>query len=269
MGRVLQLEQREAKDLPTLRDGSFSSVEKLYFSRERVKDSIRPYKSDDTTWTLGPHTLIKLREKKSPKPTPKKSTPKKRAADTAGLDGYDSDGNDLMEGAPPPSIFDNANASQDSDGGTMRERRDGRPVRASTKPQRFDEIQQMQASNSRKKRMKAAASTKDVSGGDAALKKRLKEMRIELKETQAELNASKATCDDLQIQLEEKGQAKSAERKKVRELKVALIRSEAVHKSELEGIKKEHAKKIDALMARIGELEGRKDLEADPSSFLI
>mmetsp|Transcript_33623 Transcript_33623/g.79304 ORF Transcript_33623/g.79304 Transcript_33623/m.79304 type:complete len:921 (+) Transcript_33623:201-2963(+) len=272
MHDVIQLEQAEAKDLPTLRDGSFSSVEKLYFSRERVKGSIRPYKSDDTTWTLGPHTLVKLMEKKTPKLKPKKSTPKKRRATEttllAGLDGYDSDGNDLMEGAPPSSVFDSASGPQDSDGNPMRERLDGRPVRASSKPQRFDEIHES-FSVTRKKRMKTT--TKDDKGGDAALKKKLKDVRMELKETQAELNASKATCDDLQIQLEERGQAKSEERRKLRELRVALNTAEAAHKAELEGIKKDHAAKVEALMARIGELEGRKEVEVeeDSTSFLI
>jgi len=70
--RVHQLERKEAVDLPTLRFGSFSSVENVSFTRERVKDSIRPYKSEFTKWKPGPSTLIKFGEWQCPKPKKKK-----------------------------------------------------------------------------------------------------------------------------------------------------------------------------------------------------
>ena len=272
--RVNELEQEEAKDLPTLRDGSFSSVEKLYFSRDRLRGSIRPYKSENTTWTLGPHTLVKLREERTFKSKKKQIIREKRKASSLeGLDGYDSDGNDLMEGAPPSSIFGDA-ASPEVNGETpMRERFDGRPVRTSMKPQRFDEIHD--APGVPKKRVKSATkvtpattvkpATNDIKGADARWKKNIANIQAQLKETRAELKASKASCNALQMRLEERKLAELSDSRNIRrlrsELRVAEAKASAGAKlgAEYKRIRKEDTAKIEALVIRIGKLEAKKE----------
>lgn len=258
VNRVNLLEQKQAVDLPTLRFGSFSTVEKLFFSRERVKDSIRPYKSELTKWSTGPSTLIKLFESNS-KPK-KKSNPSVRSGKRKGfnlsvLDGYDSDGNDLMEGAPPPSAFEN-NTSEAPDQkeekkGPVRQRRDGRPVRATKEPQRFEEIHEVW--KPRKKRLKV--SDGKGANGDARLKIQIRDTQAELSETQLELNASKATCDDLQMQLEEIEQARTEEMNKICQLQKELHELEAKHTAELQRINEEHSKQLGSLKARLKEFE--------------
>ena len=307
LNRVSELGREETSAIPTLKNGSFSTVEKLFFSRERVKNSIRPFKSDDTTWTNGPDTLIKLGGNPRPKPE-RRGRPKKPTAATGKhelattttttttssfsvLDGYDSDGNDLMTGSPPPpGIFDDAaseefdnaasehrsegfnNAASEGDEQTpMRERLDGRPVRSKIKPQRFDELQTIPTH--RKKRHKAmpgGLKSSDDKGGDPLLKKKLKDTKAELKETQAELNASKATCDDLQMLLEEREQAgteesKTEESKKILQLTNELNKIEEKHNEELQRIRTQQAEKIDAMRVRIRELEARNTTVSEVS----
>ena len=266
INQIKQLNRKESVDIPTLRFGSFSTVEKLHFSRERVRDSIRPYKSELTKWTKGPSTIIKLGEsnpkpKKQPKPSPV-SSGKRKATDSSILDGYDSDGNDLMDGAPPPSVFEN-NISNTNDETPVepeepkipvRQRRDGRPVRATKEPQRFEEIHE--APKSRKKRLKPNDGR--VINGDARLKKQLRDTQAELSEMQLELNASKATCDDLQMQLEEVEQAGVEERNKISQLQNKLHESEAKHKAEMQRIKEDHNKQLEALKVRLREFEDQK-----------
>jgi len=261
------LERKEAVDLPTLRSGSFSTVEKLCFSRERVKDSIRPYKSDLTKWTLGPSTIVKFGRSNAPKP---KNSKKRKSVELAGLDGYDSDGNDLMEGAPPPSAFEN-NASDDirkepqqddSEKVPLPERLDGRPRRATREPVRFEEIHV--TPNTRKKRGKSKEyktdDMKEYKGDDARLKKKLRDTENELSETLLELNASKASCDDLQMQLEELEQAGVEESNKISELKTELNQVEAKHKAEMQKIKEDYEKQTVALRARVSDLKEETEL---------
>jgi hypothetical protein len=259
---VKQLERKQAIDLPTLRFGSFSSVEKLCFSRERVRDSIRPYKSDLTKWTAGPNTLIKLGESKSSKPKKKPIASKKRkATDYSALDGYDSDGNDLMEGAPPSSVFENgasegngqAQDKDDADKAPVNDRLDGRPRRATREPQRFETIPE--APRSRKKRFKNKDKDDNNGGGDARLNKKLREAEAELLDTSLELNASKATCDDLQMQLEEVEQVRVEESTKKSELETELNEAEAKHKAELQRVKEDYVKQIEELKVRLRKLE--------------
>ena len=61
------------------------------------------------------------------------------------------------------------------------------------------------------------------------LKKRLKEVESLLFETQIELNASKVTCDDLQLQLDE--------------MEEQLNESEARHKAELQRLEEDFMKR--------------------------
>jgi len=242
VNRVNELEREHATNLPSLKDGSFSTVQRIGFSRERIQGSIRPCKSNDIVWINGPDTLIKLGGPARPKPKktqPKKTTTaataeKRRLSTTLSvMDGYDSDGNDLMTGKPP------------SEGEEIppRERLDGRPVRSTIKPQRFDEIHDEHSP--RKKRFK----TSGQGNGDASLKKKLEEVQRELEGTYAELNASKATCDDLQMLLEEREQMGSVERKKINELKNELNQTEKKHEAELQRIRVEHAKNVDEMRA--------------------
>lgn len=264
MDRVNLLKQKDAVDLPTLRFGSFSTVESLHFSRERVRDSIRPYKSELTKWTSGPSTLIKLTEPSKPKPKKKPNTTKKRkASDFAGLDGYDSDGNDLMDGAPPSSVFENNPSTGDEQAKDPSEqappRLDGRPRRATKEPTRFEELPEEPKRKWRKgkKSLTKVGNGKGEKDGDARLKKRLKDIEAELFETQLELNASKATCDDLQMQLEEVEHTGTEETSKISELKTVLTEAEKKHEMELQKVKEEHAKQLETLMARLKELEGK------------
>eukprot|EP00535_Pseudo-nitzschia_heimii_P003309 CAMPEP_0197179678 /NCGR_PEP_ID=MMETSP1423-20130617/4543_1 /TAXON_ID=476441 /ORGANISM="Pseudo-nitzschia heimii, Strain UNC1101" /LENGTH=922 /DNA_ID=CAMNT_0042629619 /DNA_START=90 /DNA_END=2858 /DNA_ORIENTATION=+ len=266
MDRVKQLDHSEAIDLPTLRFGSFSTVEKLSFSRERVRDSIRPYKSEFTKWSTGPSTLIKLGgANPKPKKPPKSSTTgsgKRKATDLSVYDGYDSDGNDLMEGAPPSSAFENniSNANdelpdeKEEKTGPVRQRRDGRPVRATKEPQRFEEVPE--PPKSRKKRFKVHDGT--VVNFDAHLKKQLKSTQAELSETQLELNASKATCDDLQMQLEEVEQSAAEERNKISQLENELHESRAKHEAEMQRVRDNFNQQLEALKARLKESEEKK-----------
>merc|ERR1712238_602495 len=242
VNRVNELEREHTTNLPSLKDGSFSTVQRVGFSRERIQGSIRPCKSNDIVWINGPDTLIKLGGPARPKPKktqPKKNTTaataeKRRLSTTLSvMDGCDSDGNDLMTGKPP------------SEGEEIpsRERLDGRPVRSTIKPQRFDEIHDERSP--RKKRFKSSGQ----GNGDASLKKKLEEVQSELEGTYAELNASKATCDDLQMLLEEREQMGSVERKKINKLKNELNQTEKEHEAELERIRVEHAKKVDEMRA--------------------
>lgn len=258
ISRINQLEQKEAIDLPTLRFGTFSTVEKLCFSRERVKDSIRPYKSELTKWTSGPSTLVKLGEWKAPKPKKQPNAAKKRKASDLALDGYDSDGNDLMSGAPPPSVLDAVTNGEtpdqddtqkdDAPKAPVRERLDGRPVRATREPVRFEE---MPEAPKRKKRFKY----KGEIGGDPRFRKKLKDTEAELRETILELNASKATCDDLQMQLEEVEQAGTGESGRISQLQTQLNDAEAKHKAELQRVKDDYEKQMETLRVRLKELE--------------
>ena len=232
---IKQLERKKAIELPTFGFGTFSTVENLIFSRKAVSDSIRPYKSDSTKWINGPSTLISLSDPKAKK-KPKASTSvakKRKAADFSALDGYDSDGNDLMDGAPPPSAFGNS-AEQvpvQEDSVVLPERLDGRPRRATREPQRFEELPEPLKSRRKKFRY-----TKYEKGGDVHLKKKLREIESVLIDTQMELNASKNTCDDLQMQLEE---------------------AEAKHEEELQKVKEDCIKQLEASRARVLELEGK------------
>ena len=256
---VKQLEKKKAIDLPTLRFGTFSTVEKLCFSRERVRDSIRPYKSDLTKWTAGPNTLIKLGEAKIAKPKKKPIAKKRKASEYSALDGYDSDGNDLMTGAPPASVFENGasegNGQDDAENALVHDRLDGRPRRATKEPQRFEEVPE--APKSRKKRFKNNKEKHDNNkgGGDARLKKMLREAEAELLDTTLELNASKATCDDLQVQLEEVEQVRIEESYKISELDTELNEAKAKHKAELQRVKEGYEQQIEELKGRLKEKE--------------
>ena len=176
------------------------------------------------------------------------------------LDGYDSDGNDLMGGAPPPSIFDGngqaldngqSEAQDDTEKQPVRRRLDGRPVRATREPQRFEEIPE---TPKKKKQFKRNAEK----GGDARLKKKLDDAEAALREMQLELHLSKATCDDLQIQLEEVEHAGAGEKNQVIDLKRKLNERELEHKTELERLKEDHAKQLNELKLRLRELEEKK-----------
>ena len=262
---VSELEKKDPIDIPTLRFGSFSGVQNVCFSRERVRESIRPYKSELTKWIPGPSTLIKLGASNSSKPKKKpgdsNSNPNKRkATDMSALDGYDSDGNDLMGGAPPPSIFDGngqaldngqSESQDDTEKQPVRRRLDGRPVRATREPQRFEEIPE---TPKKKKQFKRNAEK----GGDARLKKKLDDAEAALREIQLELHLSKATCDDLQIQLEEVEHAGAGEKNQVIDLKRKLNERELEHKTELERLKEDHAKQLNELKLRLRELEEKK-----------
>jgi hypothetical protein len=254
VGRVKELGREDGAILPTLKDGQFSTVQKVGFRRGE-QGSIRPYTSVDTEWLQGPDSLIKFGAPARPKPKklPKSSTTtakekQKLKTSLSVMDGYDSDGNDLMTGMPPPE-------------GTItspgRERLDGRPVRSSGKPQRFDEIHDIPIP--RKKRLKTSGSQGKGSdnGSDEGLKKKLNEVQMELNETKAELNASKATSDDLQMLLEEREQSGNVERRKLFQLTNELNQTGEKHKAELQRIRTEHEEKVNELRKRVVQLEGR------------
>ena len=257
VGRVKELGREDGSILPTLKDGTFSTVKNVGFRKENVQGSIRSYNSVDTEWLPGPDTLIKFGAPVRPKPKklPKSSTTSAKvkrnlATSLSIMDGYDSEGNDLMTGMPPP------------EGTPGRERLDGRPVRSSGKPQRFDEIHDIPGP--RKKRVKTHDGKGKYSqgkgsdnGSDEGLKKKLHEVQMELNETQTELNASKATSDDLQMLLEEREQSGNVERRKLFQLTNESNQTGEKHKAELQRIRTEHAEKVDELRERIVQLEAR------------
>lgn len=158
------------------------------------------------------------------------------------LDGYDSDGNDLLTGLPP----------ENHEGGNSSElgRLDGRPVRSKREPKRL--VEQIEP-EPKKKRMKTQGQGKM----NAATKKKINEITVELEETKAELNASKATCDDLQMLLEEREQAGNTERKKINDLETLLSQKEDIHQSNIRKLKLENEKIVKELKARIKCLEGK------------
>jgi hypothetical protein len=199
-----------------------------------------------------------LGEWKAPKPKKQPNAAKKRKASDLALDGYDSDGNDLMSGAPPPSVLDAVTNGEtpdqddtqkdDAPKAPVRERLDGRPVRATREPVRFEE---MPEAPKRKKRFKY----KGEIGGDPRFRKKLKDTEAELRETILELNASKATCDDLQMQLEEVEQAGTGESGRISQLQTQLNDAEAKHKAELQRVKDDYEKQMETLRVRLKELE--------------
>merc|ERR1712166_1059787 len=83
------------------------------------------------------------------------------------------------------------------------------------------------------------------------------EVQMELNETQTELNASKATSDDLQMLLEEREQSGNVERRKLFQLTNESNQTGEKHKAELQRIRTEHAEKVDELRERIVQLEAR------------
>jgi len=245
---VNQLKEKRGSDLPTLRFGKFSTVEKLYFSRERMRGAIRPYRSESTRWTYGPSTLISLSDPK-PKKKPKAATKKRKVSDV--LEGHNSGGNDPTGAVPADGLSEKAAGEDDVE--NLPERLDGRPRRATKEPVRFKVNHTEAATSSRKKRYKPIS--KDVEGADELLMRKLRELQDIYAETQVELNASKATCDDLQIQLDEAEQEAS---NRIFDLETKLEETESRHEVEMQRLEEDYMKQLEASRAQIRELEEKK-----------
>ena len=262
--RVNQLKGKKGSDLPTLRFGKFSTVTKVCFSRERMKGSIRPYKSEYTSWTYGLHTLISLSDP-IPKKKPKSVTKKRKAVDLSSAESHDSDSNDLTNGTPPSSALKNGSSEESlgqNENEELLERSDGRPRRATREPQRFQAMpSHLQKQNDRPRRATREPQrfdempTQPQSLYKSDLKKKLREVESVLLETQLELKASKAICDGLQIQLDGVEQAGSNQ---IIELETKLKELEAQHKAELLRLEEDYIKRSEAIHIRVLELEGKR-----------
>ncbi len=242
---VNQLKAKKGSDLPTIRFGNFSTVEKVYFTRERVRDSIRPYYLECIRWIYGSSTLISLSNT-----TPKKKSkaaPKKRKASNLSQ-GRDAGSNNLMNGAPADCLSEQAAVEDDVD--KLPERLDGRPRRATREParflpERFEVLPELPQSRKKKKKYKPLS--KDVEGANKPLMRKLRELQDVLLEKEVELNASKATCDNLQIKLDE---AERDASKKIFELETELEKIKARHQIELQRIEEDYKKQLEASRAR-------------------
>ena len=251
---IKELDQTPAVDLPTLRFGTFSTVKNVVFSRKTVSDSIRPYKSDYTEWTSGPSTLVPLslrpKPNKKPKAATSTTTKKRKAAALSALDSYGWDRNDPIYVDLPSPASEDKHPLKVPD---LPERLDGRPRRATREPVRFEEIHDIPKNQYKKKQTKYS----NVKGGEATLRKTIKELESVLSETQVELNASKSTCDDLQLQLEE---MEEAGEKKVNDLNQKMNEMEARHKEELRRVKEEFTEQLKTSQRRILDLEGKNPI---------